>query len=72
VLTVDVNTATGGKDGWIVVEAGVPLSATSAASAVTASSYAAWNKIMHGIYPVAVTNPIFVDLTGNGYTAPGL
>lgn len=56
-----------GKDAWVVVEAGVPLA--------TAGAYAAgtpWNKIMRGIYPIAVTNPVFVDVNGGGYTPPGL
>ncbi|HEX7553838.1 MAG TPA: hypothetical protein VF378_09795, partial [Geothrix sp.] len=56
-----------GKDAWVVVEAGVPLN--------TAGSYlpgTPWNKIMRGIYPIAVTNPIFVDVNGGGYTPPGL
>ena len=56
-----------GKDAWVVVEAGVPLGTTGAYLAGTP-----WNKIMKGIYPIAVTNPIFVDVTGGGYTPPGL
>lgn len=64
-ITVPVATYTGGTDGWIVVEAGVPLSTSGAYAAGTP-----WNKIMKGIYPVAVTNPIFVDVDGGGYTAP--
>lgn len=54
-----------GKDAWIVVEAGVPLTTTGAYAAGTP-----WAKIMKGIYPIAVTNPIFVDVTGGGYTPP--
>ncbi|WP_243301965.1 hypothetical protein [Geothrix oryzisoli] len=56
-----------GKDAWVVVEAGVPLATTGAYQAGTP-----WNKIMKGIYPVAVTNPVFVDVDGGGYTPPGL
>ncbi|HEX9010969.1 MAG TPA: hypothetical protein VF804_11440 [Holophagaceae bacterium] len=56
---------TTGKDAWIVVEAGVPLTTTGAYAAGTP-----WAKIMKGIYPVAVTNPIFVDVNGGGYTPP--
>lgn len=56
-----------GKDAWVLVEAGVPLSTTGAYAAGTP-----WNKLMKGIYPIAVTNPIFVDTTGGGYTPPGL
>lgn len=54
-------------DAFLVVEAGVPLT--------TSGDYrlgTPWNKIMRGIYPIAITNPIFVDVNGGGYTAPGL
>ncbi|MBS1784895.1 MAG: hypothetical protein JST24_05660 [Acidobacteria bacterium] len=64
-LSVPMSANTGGKDGWIVVEAGVPLSTSGAYAAGTP-----WNRIMKGIYPIAVTNPIFVDVNGGGYTAP--
>ncbi len=56
-----------GKDAWLVVEAGVPRAQTGAYKAGTP-----WNKIMKGIYPIAITNPIFVDVNGGGYTPPGL
>ncbi|MFN7957852.1 MAG: hypothetical protein U0P46_05920 [Holophagaceae bacterium] len=56
-----------GKDAWFVVEAGVARSQTGAYRVGTP-----WNKIMKGIYPIAVTNPIFVDVNGGGYTPPGL
>jgi hypothetical protein len=59
-----------GKDAWVVVEAGVPLSQTGPYQATPAPT--PWNKIMRGIYPIAVTNPIFVDVNGGGYTPPGL
>jgi len=56
------------KDAWVVVEAGVPLGTTGAYLPGTA-----WDKIMHGIYPVAVSNPIFVSVLKSGsYTPPGL
>lgn len=54
-----------GKSAWVVVEAGVPLTTTGAYAPGTP-----WAKIMKGIYPIAVTNPIFVDATGTGYTPP--
>ncbi len=57
----------GTKDAWIVVEAGVSLGTTGAYAAGTP-----WAKISKGIYPIAVTNPIFVDVNGGGYAAPGL
>ncbi len=63
--TVQVTLPT--KDCWIVVEAGVPLSTTGAYRPGSD-----WNRIQKGIYPIAVTNPIFVDATGGGYTPPGI
>jgi len=56
-----------GRDAWLVVEAGPPLSATGAYRPGTP-----WNSMMKGIYPVAITNPIFLNLNGGGYTPPGL
>lgn len=55
------------KDAWIVVEAGVPLSQTGAYRPGTP-----WSKIQKGMYPIAITNPIFVDVNGGGYVPPGL
>lgn len=55
------------KDAWIVVEAGVPLTQTGPYRAGTA-----WSKIQKGMYPIAITNPIFVDVNGGGYVPPGL
>ncbi|HJV48913.1 MAG TPA: hypothetical protein VJ549_06535 [Geothrix sp.] len=56
-----------GKDAWLVVEAGVSRAQTGPYLPGTP-----WNKIMKGIYPIAITNPIFVDVNGGGYTPPGL
>lgn len=55
------------KDAFLVVEAGVPLGTSGAYRPGTP-----WAKVERGIYPLAVTNPIFLDLNGGGYTAPGL
>jgi hypothetical protein len=54
-------------DAWVVVEAGVPLNTLGVYQPGTA-----WNRFMKGIYPIALTNPIFVDVNGGGYTPPGL
>jgi len=64
-ITVPVPT---GMDAWLVAEAGAPLN-TSGAHHPEA---VAWNTLMKGIYPVAVANPIFLDLNGGGYIPPGL
>ncbi|MBL0313986.1 MAG: hypothetical protein IPP78_15085 [Holophagaceae bacterium] len=55
------------KDAWIVVEAGVPLAQTGPYRVGTP-----WSKIQKGMYPIAITNPIFVDVNGGGYVPPGL
>lgn len=55
------------QDGWIVIEAGVPEGGPTLADA----RYPAWFKVQHGTYPLAVSNPIFVDQNGGGYTPPG-
>jgi len=63
--TFPVVMPTTGTGAWIVVEAGVPLTQTGPYAVGTP-----WHDIMRGIYPIAVTNPIFVDVTGSGYTHP--
>jgi hypothetical protein len=65
---LDLSALAGGKDAWIVVEAGVPLEGLSGPY----RKDSAWYKIMNGIHPIAVANPIFVDVNGGGYQAPGL
>ena len=65
--TVTVPMPISGKDAWLVVEAGVARNQTGPYQVGTP-----WTKIMKGIYPIAVTNPIFVDANGGGYTPPGL
>jgi len=64
-VTLPMAQLTGGQDGWIVVEAGVPLNTTG-----VYVPGKPWNLIMRGIYPIAVTNPIFVDVKGDGYQIP--
>ena len=56
---------TTGTGAWLVVEAGVPLTQTGPYAVGTP-----WHDLMRGIYPIAVTNPIFIDVTGHGYTHP--
>jgi len=68
---VQVPIPSNGKDSWIVVEAGVPLTATGPYTAVQNPLAPVWSAIMRGIYPIAVTNPIFVKVTsGNSYVPP--
>ncbi|MCE1229302.1 MAG: hypothetical protein LWX11_07435 [Firmicutes bacterium] len=58
-----------GKDAWVVVEAGVSLGQTGAYQAGSP-----WSRLMKGIYPVAVTNPVFMKAgaPGTAYVPPGL
>jgi hypothetical protein len=64
--------ATSGKDAWVVVEAGVDLAGPNQTDANDPNTalWPTWNAIMRGIYPIAVTNPIFVSLTGGNYKPP--
>jgi hypothetical protein len=50
-----------------VVEAGAPLNASGPYRPGTP-----WHAHMKGTCPVASTSPIFLGLTGGGYTPPGL
>jgi|GEM_PF-288188 hypothetical protein len=60
-----------GQDAWIVVEAGVPLAGGNPLTpAITQTTWDDWNAVMRGILPIAVTNPIFVNVTGGGYKPP--
>lgn len=60
------------KDSWIVVEAGVPDAGPSLASAPWNALYPVWFKLQRNIYPLAITNPIFVNRDGGGYQPPAL
>lgn len=55
------------KDAWVVVEAGVRLNQTG-----PYQPGSPWAKVQKGMYPIAITNPIFVDVNGGGYVPPGL
>ncbi|HWP66491.1 MAG TPA: CehA/McbA family metallohydrolase, partial [Candidatus Limnocylindria bacterium] len=56
-------------DAFVLVEAGVPLPAEGAPGPTTPEPM---NQVVDGVVPYAVTNPIFVDVGADGYTAPGL
>ncbi|MCL1908325.1 MAG: hypothetical protein FWG12_03035 [Holophagaceae bacterium] len=55
------------KDAWLVVEAGASLDAAGPYRQGTP-----WSVQMKGIYPIAITNPIFLSLTPGPYLPPGL
>jgi hypothetical protein len=59
------------QDSWIVVEAGTPDAGPTLGSAPWNALYPVWFKLQRNIYPLAITNPIFVDQNGGGYTPPG-
>jgi hypothetical protein len=57
------------SDAWVTVEAGVALPDDPA---VAPPSPEIVNTIEPGVVPFSSTNPIFVDVGGNGFSAPGL
>ncbi len=59
------------QDSCIVVEAGAPDAGPTLGSAPWNALYPVWFKLQRGIYPLAISNPIFVDQNGGGYTPPG-
>jgi hypothetical protein len=75
-FNLDFAQLSGGQNAWVVVEAGVPLASGTVSPVATNPAdpntvpWQEWNTIMRGIYPVAVTNPIFINVTGGGYTSP--
>ena len=54
-----------GVDTYFVVEAGAKLSPLPTPDPLV-------DRIVPGMVPIAFTNPIFVDLAGNGFDSPGL
>ncbi|HJV89943.1 MAG TPA: hypothetical protein VJ623_06535 [Holophagaceae bacterium] len=59
------------QDSCIVVEAGTPDAGPTLGSAPWNTLYPVWFKLERGIYPLAITNPIFVLRNGGTYTPPG-
>ena len=57
------------QDGYLIVEAGIRL---PAAGEPAPASPEVMNAILPGAVPFAFTNPVFVDVGGDGYQAPGL
>jgi hypothetical protein len=53
------------EDSWLMVEAGAPLDPWPEPDAFA-------DAIVPGLVPLAFTNPIFVDLDGDGFDAPGV
>jgi hypothetical protein len=56
-------------DAWVVVEAGVALPADPS---VPPPSPGIVDVVEPGVVPFSSTNPIFIDVGGDGFTAPGL
>ncbi|HJV21825.1 MAG TPA: hypothetical protein VJ570_03960, partial [Holophagaceae bacterium] len=59
------------QDSCIVVEAGTPDAGPTLGSAPWNALYPVWFKFQRGIYPLAISNPIFVLRNGGTYTPPG-
>ena len=56
-------------DAYVIVEAGVAIPGDGAPGPTAPE---VMNQVVQGVVPYAATNPIFVDVGGDGYTAPGL
>jgi len=56
-------------DSFVIVEAGVAIPSEGAPGPTTPEPM---NQVVEGVVPYAATNPIFVDVGADGYTAPGL
>jgi hypothetical protein len=59
------------KDSCIVVEAGTPDAGPTVGSAPWSALYPVWFKLQRNIYPLAISNPVFVLRNGGTYTPPG-
>ena len=64
-LSIPMSSVASGKGAWLVVEAGVPLNMSGVYAPNTL-----WSKYSKGLYPIAVSNPIFINVSGSGYTPP--
>ena len=53
------------RDSWILVEAGAPLDPVPPPDPFA-------EQIVPGLIPLAFTNPIFIDLAGDGFDPPGV
>jgi hypothetical protein len=56
-------------DAWVLVEAGVAI---PDGEVPVPAAPEPMNRVVEGVLPYAATNPIFVDVGADGYTAPGL
>jgi hypothetical protein len=57
------------QDSYLIAEAGIPL---PDAGEPVPPSPEIMNTVLPGAVPFAITNPVFVDVGGDGYQAPGL
>ncbi|MFM8987712.1 MAG: hypothetical protein ACKOGO_03500 [Holophagaceae bacterium] len=64
-LIIPMSSVAVGKGAWLVVEAGVPLNISGVYAPNTV-----WSKYSKGLYPIAISNPIFINVSGSGYTPP--
>lgn len=64
-VVVSMATVPSGKGAWLTVEAGVPLNTSGAYAPNTL-----WSRYAKGLYPVSISNPIFINVAGSGYTHP--
>lgn len=58
------------RDSWVVLEAGAALPSSTSQEPAWPAAY---TKVTSGFSPLSFTNPVFVDVDGNGrFDAPGL
>ena len=58
------------QDSCIVVEAGTPDVGPTVGSAPWNALYPVWFKLQRNIYPIVISNPVFVLRNGGSYTPP--
>lgn len=63
--TLSLSLPAGVQDAWVVLEGGAPLATTGAYRPGSE-----WSVLTRGLYPLFVTNPVFVDAAGDGYLPP--
>lgn len=58
-----------GADAWVLAEAGWPVDGAVGPEALPGGHY---GRLLPGYVPLGFTNPVWVDVAGDGWVAPGL
>ncbi len=59
------------EDSWVVAEAGWPVDEARPTDHQAAFGQT-WDRVAPGYLPIGFTNPVRIDVTGDGWQAPGL